>query len=93
MYVWGLGKACGTKSGDILSPMKQQLRVSIAKVSGGFTHSMALTGQSTYTWNFRTTVAQEVERRKGGGETIIVLLHTLTHYLGDFLVPGKPKKH
>lgn len=46
VYVWGYGKGCGSKNKDILSPEKVPFRSKkVVQVSGGATHSLALTGK------------------------------------------------
>ncbi|CAH1254302.1 HERC6 [Branchiostoma lanceolatum] len=44
LYVWGNGKPCGTRRGDILAPTKLKTRhANIVMVAGGSSHSLALT--------------------------------------------------
>lgn len=43
--MWGYGKGCGNKNKDILSPEKVLLKRKVVEVSGGATHSLALSGK------------------------------------------------
>ncbi|XP_060064104.1 uncharacterized protein LOC132544517 isoform X2 [Ylistrum balloti] len=52
VFIWGSGKACGSKSSDLLSPIPMAIgRSKVTKVAGGMCHSMALTASGNiYTW-------------------------------------------
>ncbi|XP_045216677.2 bifunctional serine/threonine-protein kinase/NEDD4-like E3 ubiquitin-protein ligase isoform X2 [Mercenaria mercenaria] len=54
IYVWGYGRACGSKTEDVLEPVKLSThRNNVIAVAGGSTHSMALTANgSVYTWGY-----------------------------------------
>lgn len=45
VFMWGYGKGCGNKNKDILSPEKVPLKRKVVEVSGGATHSLALSGK------------------------------------------------
>ena len=48
VYVWGYGKACGSRKTDILSPQRVcPGRHHFVQVSGRRSHSLALTGKSS----------------------------------------------
>ncbi|KAI8478252.1 hypothetical protein Bbelb_440170 [Branchiostoma belcheri] len=53
VYVWGSGKPCGTRRGDILSPTKLKTRhANVIMVAAGCSHSLALTGGSKETGKY-----------------------------------------
>lgn len=45
VFMWGYGKGCGNKNKDILSPEKVPVKRKVVEVSGGATHSLALSGK------------------------------------------------
>jgi len=57
-YVWGYGKACGSKEEDVLAPRKcQTYRNNVVAVAGGGLHSMALSGDKPLTYEENTLKA------------------------------------
>lgn len=49
VYAWGYGKACGSKTEDVLVPTKQKThKQNVIAVAGGNTHSIALTGMELF---------------------------------------------
>ncbi|XP_069138593.1 uncharacterized protein [Argopecten irradians] len=68
VYVWGYGKACGSKS-DVLSPMViSAWRSKVTKVAGGMGHSMALTASgNVYSWG------SGVDGQLGHGDKVLFL--------------------
>ncbi|KAL4228163.1 Ultraviolet-B receptor uvr8 [Mactra antiquata] len=52
LFAWGYSKACGSKTDDILEPLKFVThKTNVIMAAGGSTHSMALTANgSVYTW-------------------------------------------
>ncbi|XP_054755639.2 uncharacterized protein LOC129261609 [Lytechinus pictus] len=49
LYVWGMGRACGSRRDDLLLPHRKTTRHSnVVGVAGGSGHSLALTGELLY---------------------------------------------
>ncbi|XP_033749791.1 uncharacterized protein LOC117334342 isoform X2 [Pecten maximus] len=69
LYVWGYGKACGSKSSDVLSPLLMSAgRSRVTTVVGGMCHSMALTASGNiYTWG------SGVDGQLGQGDEVLFL--------------------
>ncbi|XP_078617529.1 uncharacterized protein LOC144885472 isoform X2 [Branchiostoma floridae x Branchiostoma japonicum] len=69
LYVWGSGKPCGTRKGDILAPTRLKTRhANIVMVAGGCSHSLALTANgNVYSWGVGT------EGQLGQGEEVLFL--------------------
>ncbi|XP_078690697.1 uncharacterized protein LOC144921490 isoform X2 [Branchiostoma floridae x Branchiostoma belcheri] len=69
VYVWGSGKPCGTRRGDILSPTKLKTRhANVIMVAAGCSHSLALTANgNVYSWGVGT------EGQLGHGEEVMFL--------------------